>query len=141
VRFISPSKSSKNLVYKSRQLHKSNWQIAWKEAKKMAVKITVRPSATATSTIDVSEEVKKDVETAYKSLKANPNSELHIAFADEKERLSWTAQARAYCNTRANGALRFRQLPSKNLPDNEGRYNITDDLEKNGERQGRRATA
>jgi hypothetical protein len=107
----------------------------------MAVKITVRPAATATSTVNVTEEVKREVEALFKQLTDNPNSEAHIAFADEKERLDWTRQARAYCQTRKAGALRFRQLPSKNLPDNEGRYNITNDLEANGERSGRRATA
>lgn len=112
-----------------------------RKAKTMAVKITVRPAATATSTVDVKESTKKEIEDLFKSLKDNPNSEAHIAFADEKERLNWTREARAYCQTRKAGALRFRQLPSKNLPDNEGRYNITDDLEANGERQGRRATA
>lgn len=107
----------------------------------MAVKITVRPAATATSTVDVPESVKRDVENLFKQLKANPGSEAHIAFDTEDERLTWTRQARAYCQTRDTGALRFRQLPSKNLPANEGRFNITDDLEKNGERNGRRKTA
>jgi hypothetical protein len=110
-------------------------------ASEMAVKITVRQSATANSTVDVPESVKKDVEDAFKSLKAHPGSELHIAFGDEAERLAWSRQARAYASTREAGALRFRQLNSKNLPDNEGRYQITDDLEANGARQGRRATA
>jgi len=107
----------------------------------MAVKITVRPAATATSTVEVSEQTKKEVEGLFAQLTKNPNHEAHIAFTDEKERLDWTRQARAYCQTRQAGALRFRQLPSKNLPDNEGRYQITNDLEKNGEREGRRATA
>jgi len=107
----------------------------------MAVKITVRPSATATSTVDVPEDVKKDVEAAFKQLKANPGTELHLAFGDEDERLLWVKQARAYTQTREAGALRLRVLPSKNLPDNEMRLNITDDLEKNGERNGRRRTA
>jgi hypothetical protein len=107
----------------------------------MAVKITVRETPTANATVNIPESVKKEVEDLFKSLTANPGTEAHIAFDDEKERLEWTRAARAYCQTRKAGALRFRQLPSKNLPDNEGRYNITNDLEANGERNGRRATA
>lgn len=104
----------------------------------MAVKITVRPSATAQSTIDITDEVKKDVEAAYAQLTANPGTELHLAFKDEEERVTWSRQARAYCQSRPEGALRFRQLPSKNLPDNEMRLQITADLEENGKRAGRR---
>ena len=107
----------------------------------MPVKITVRQSATANATIDIPASVKKDVEDALKELKANPGSELHLAFDTEDERLAWAKQARAYCNTRDKGALRFRVLPSKNLPVTEMRVNITDDLEKNGERNGRRRSA
>lgn len=107
----------------------------------MAVKITVRQSATATATVEVPEDVKRDVENALKELKANPGTELHLAFDTEDERLLWAKQARSYCQTRAKGALRFRVLPSKNLPVTEMRVNITDDLEKNGERNGRRRSA
>jgi hypothetical protein len=107
----------------------------------MAVKITVRETPTATATVNIPESVKKEVEELFKSLAANPGTEAHIAFDTEDERLEWTRAARAYCQTRKAGALRFRQLPSKNLPDNEGRYNITNDLEANGARQGRRNTA
>lgn len=107
----------------------------------MAVKITVRPAATATSTVDIPEDVKKEVEAMFKGLNENPGSEAHVKFDSEDERLTWTRQARAYCQTRKDGALRFRQLPSKNLPANEGRFNITNDLEANGERNGKRKTA
>lgn len=107
----------------------------------MAVKITVRPAATATSTVDVPESVKKEVEASYAELLKNPGSEAHAAFADEDERVTWTRQARAYCQTRDKGALRFRQLPSKNLPANEVRFQITADLEENGSRNGKRKAA
>jgi hypothetical protein len=107
----------------------------------MPLKITVVPSATATSTVDVTEQTKKEVEGLFKQLTENPGSESHVVFKDEAERLDWTRQARSYCQTRQAGALRFRQLPSKNLPANEGRYQITNDLEANGERNGRRKTA
>lgn len=104
----------------------------------MALKITVRPSATAAPTIDIKPETIAEVEAAYAELLKNPGSELHLAFEDEDERLSWSRQARAYCMTRPEGALRFRQLPSKNLPVNEMRVQITADLEENGARKGRR---
>lgn len=106
----------------------------------MTVKITVRPAATASSTVDIRESTKKEVEDTFAALKANPGSEGHSAFDDEDERVKWTREARAYCQTRAKGALRFRVLPSKNLPVNELRFNITNDLEANGERNGRRKT-
>lgn len=107
----------------------------------MAVKITVRPAATATATINIKESTKKEVEEAFTALKKNPGTEGHVVFDNEDERLEWTREARAYCQTRQNGALRFRQLPSKNLPTNELRFNITDDVQANGERNARRATA
>lgn len=105
----------------------------------MAVKITVRPAASSATVVDVPAEVKKDVEDTYKTLTANPGTEAHLAFKDEDERLLWTRQARAYCTTREAGALRFRQLPSKNLPDNEMRLQITADLEADGARKGRKS--
>lgn len=107
----------------------------------MALKITVRPSATATSTVNVSESTKAEVEQIFAELKKNPNHETHLKFDTETERVQWTREARAYAATRAKGALRFRVLPSTNLPANEMRLNITDDLEANGERNGRRKTA
>jgi hypothetical protein len=107
----------------------------------MAVKITVRPAATATSTVNVRESTKKEVEDTFAMLLKNPGSEAHVAFESEDERLKWTREARAYCATRQNGALRFRVLPSKNLPVNELRFNVTNDLEANGARKGRRKTA
>jgi hypothetical protein len=107
----------------------------------MAVKITIRPAANTQATIDIDAQVIKDVESTYASLLKNPGSEVHIGFENEDERISWSRQARAYCTTRPNGALRFRQLPSKNLPVNEGRYQITADLEENGNRNGRRKQA
>lgn len=112
-----------------------------RKARKMPVKITVRPTANAQASVEVTPEVAKEVEALYAQLLKNPGHEAHIAFKDEEERLSWTRQARAYCTSRPNGALRFRQLPSKNLPDNEGRFQITNDLEVNGARNGRRKTA
>jgi len=105
----------------------------------MAVKITVRPAPSSATVIDVPDEVKKDVEATYRSLAANPGTEAHLAFKDQDERLLWTRQARAYCQTREAGALRFRQLPSKNLPNNEMRLQITADLEANGARKGRKS--
>lgn len=105
----------------------------------MALKITVRPSASASTVVEVPAKVKAEVEETYKQLRANPGTEAHLAFADQDERLLWTKQARAYCSTREAGALRFRQLPSKNLPDNEMRVAITADLEVNGARAGRKA--
>jgi hypothetical protein len=107
----------------------------------MAVKITVRPAATATATVNVRESTKKEVEDLFAELVKNPQSEAHLAFESEDERLKWTREARAYCATRKNGALRFRVLPSKNLPVTEMRVNITNDLEANGARKGRRKTA
>jgi hypothetical protein len=115
--------------------------VAQERARTMAIKITVRPSATATATVDIKESTKKEVEEVFTQLKANPGSEAHIKFDTEDERLQWTKEARAYAQTRRAGALRFRALPSKNLPDNELRFNLTDDLEKNGERNGRRKVA
>lgn len=107
----------------------------------MGVKITVRPSATATATVDIPEQVKKEVEASFKDLKANPGSELHLAFDTPDEMALWVKQARDYSKTRDKGALRLRVLPSKNLPSNEVRINITDDIPANGERNGRPATS
>jgi len=106
----------------------------------MALKVTVRPAATATSTVDVSEQTKKEVEEVFATLVSKPGSEAHLAFGTPDELTKWMREARAYCKTRKAGALRIRQLPSANLPDNEVRVNITNDLEENGQRAGRRQT-
>ena len=116
-------------------------KVAQERARTMAIKITVRPSATATATVDIKESTKSEVEQVFTQLKANPGSEAHVKFDTEDERLAWTREARAYAQTRKAGALRFRVLPSKNLPANELRFNLSDDLEKNGERNGRRRSA
>jgi hypothetical protein len=104
----------------------------------MALKITVRQSASATATVEIPEQVKAEVESLYKELSTHPGTEAHLAFDTEDERIEWVRAARSYCGTRAKGALRLRQLPSKNLPANEVRVNITNDLPANGERNGRK---
>lgn len=107
----------------------------------MGLKVSIVPTKSATSTINISESVKTDVENTFAQLKSKPGSEAHLVFDNEADRVDWMRQARSYCSTRKAGALRLRALPSSNLPINEVRVNITDDLEKNGERNGKRKSA
>jgi hypothetical protein len=111
----------------------------------MALKVTVRPAASVASAIEVRPATEKEVEAIFKQLTDEPGSEAFLDFVDkdgkpdEKELTRWSREARAYCKTRKAGALRFRQLPSKELPPHQMRVNITNDLEENGDRAGRRA--
>lgn len=104
----------------------------------MPVSINVRQSTTTSAAVEIPASVVKEVEQLYAELSKAPGSEAAIVFKDQDERLQWTAQARAYCSTREKGALKLRQLPSKNLPENEARFSITANLPENGARNGRK---
>jgi hypothetical protein len=98
--------------------------------------ISFVPAATP-GTVEVSEEVVQDIETAYAYLKDHPNEKALYKGASKEEKLSFTRQARAYAAAREAGALSFRVLPdrSKSLADNEMYFRLNADLPANGNRR------
>jgi hypothetical protein len=119
-------------------------------------RITFTESAKAgqASTVNIPDEVKEDVEAAYKHLRENPTKEGFVTFGDgtkwdtlkeevqkavKTERNAWVAQVRGYVATREAGALKFRILPSKHLTPAELRFKLSADLPANGEREGNTA--
>ena len=106
------------------------------EGKVMAVKITAvaSPKPGQSATLEIPQEVKDDIDAIYAHLTANPGTEGFAEFDTADEVAPWLKFARAYSGTREAGALKFRQLPSKHLPDTQIRFSLTADLQANGER-------
>jgi len=103
----------------------------------MAVKITavVSPKPGQGATIDVPQEVKDDIDAIYTHLSENAGTEGFAEFDSADEVATWLKQVRAYVVSREAGALKFRQLPSKHLPDTQLRFTLTADLPANGGRE------
>jgi len=102
----------------------------------MAVKITAvaSPKPGQGATLDIPQDVKDDIDAIYAHLRENPGTEGFAEFDSADEVNKWLAHVRAYVRTREAGALKFRQLPSKHLPDNQLRFSLTADLPENGAR-------
>lgn len=107
----------------------------------MGYKMTAveKPKAGQSSVVEIRDDIKSDVEEMYAFLAANPNTEGNIVFDTVKELKADLRQIRAYCASREAGALKFRQLNSKHLPDTHVRFQITADLPENGAREGKAA--
>ena len=103
----------------------------------MSVKITAvaSPKPGQSSTIEVPDSVKQDVDEIYAHLREHGDQEGFATFDTADEVAPWMRQVRAYVATREAGALKFRQLPSKHLPDTQIRFKLTADLPANGERE------
>jgi hypothetical protein len=114
----------------------------------MPVKITAvaSPKPGQGATLDIPQDVKDDVDGLYDHLRQNPGTEGFAEFEADKdsgrtavqERDRWLRFARAYATSREAGALKFRQLPSKHLPENQIRFSLTADVPANGERKGKK---
>jgi hypothetical protein len=99
-----------------------------------SVGYAISPKPGQSSVQDVPEDVKTEIDGLFDWLTANPGHEGRVTgFEDDKERNLWLRQVRAYCPSREAGALKFRQLPSKNLPDGEIRFSLTRDIPQDGE--------
>ena len=94
----------------------------------------VSPKPGQGSSVEVSQETKDEIDGLYKHLTEHPDQEGFVEFDDAKEVAAWLREVRAYCATREAGALKFRQLPSKHLPDTQVRFKLTADLPENGAR-------
>jgi hypothetical protein len=90
----------------------------------------------ASSGVEVSEEVVKEIEDSYEFLRTHPDMKGQAKFATRDERLAWLRQVRAYCAGREEGKLTFRLLPDKGkaLAENEFYFRVTADLPGNGAR-------
>ena len=89
-----------------------------------------------TATIEVPAEVAKDIEDAYAYLREHDGQEATADFDTADERNEWLRQVRYYCQTREAGVLKFRQLPSKTMPGEMIRFQITADVPANGAAKG-----
>jgi hypothetical protein len=74
---------------------------------------------------DIPQEVRNDIEEAYKVLKTNPGR-MRANFPSIAELNAYITQAKAYCELRPDGAIRFRKSPSKGLPPTSMDFRITD---------------
>ena len=112
----------------------------------MSVVITAvqSPKPGQASVTDIPQDVKDDIDQMYEHLNAHPGQEGYAKFTAEDGRTlqqetdRWVKFARAYAQSREAGALKFRQLPSKNLPEGEIRFSLTADVPANGERKGKK---
>lgn len=75
---------------------------------------------------DVPQDVRDDVEDAYKICKANPTGRIRGVFETKTELNQFYAQATAYCAQRPAGAIRIRKSPTKGLTDNVMDFKVTD---------------
>lgn len=97
----------------------------------MARTLTFVPTATPNSVAslaleDIPEDVRKEVEEIYATLKTNPNGRIRARFDDKAELNTFVTQVTSYCNLRPAGPIRFRKSPTKGLPDNEMDFRITE---------------
>jgi hypothetical protein len=76
------------------------------------------------SSPDVPDEVKQDIEDTYAAMLANPGLEANVEFDTENEAKLWVRQVRSYCASREAGALKFRLLPSKHLDATMRRFSL-----------------
>jgi hypothetical protein len=98
------------------------------------------------ATLDVPQDVKDEIDGLFAHLTEHPDQEGFITFEPEdgqemtdvvKEKNRWLSQVRSYARTREAGALNFRQLPSKHLPDNQVRFSLKRDIPADGERNAK----
>ena len=87
------------------------------------------------ATVEVSDETKQEIEELFKYLTENPGTEGFVEFDKAEEVAPWIKEVRSYAATREAGALKFRQLPSKHLPDTQVRFQLTRDLPADGARK------
>lgn len=103
------------------------------------IKPVLSPTKGTASAAEVPAELKTEIEELYEYFTVNPGFEAHVVFAEDGEGLSkaeFVRYTRTYAKTREAGALNFRILPSKGLPENELRFKLTADLPANGAREG-----
>lgn len=93
-----------------------------------------KPAKGRSSVAEIPAEVKEEVEQAYEFLTANPDKEGYAVFDTKEEKTQYAAHVRGYCASREGGVLKFRILPSKNLPETHMRFSLTADLPENAER-------
>lgn len=82
---------------------------------------------------EVPEEVRKEVEEVYATLKTNPGR-MRVSFGTLAEMNTYESQVKAYCKLRPAGEIRFRRSPTKGLPKTTMDFRITDLLTANEEK-------
>jgi len=74
---------------------------------------------------DIPDEVRKDAEEVYETLKTNPGR-MRVEFATLAELNTYITQLTAYCKLRPAGPIRFRKSPTRDLPPTAMDFRITD---------------
>ena len=100
------------------------------------VTYAISPKPGQGATLDVPQDVKDEIDGLFEFLTANPGHEGSVTFDDVAERNLWLRQARSYAKSREAGALKFRQLPSKHLPETQVRFSLARDIPEDGQRNG-----
>jgi len=96
------------------------------------------PKSGQASAVEVPQDVKDEIDEVFAHLRQFPDEEGFVRFDSTEERKAWEAQVRTYAATREAGALKFRRLPSKHLPETELRFKLTVDMPANGERKAKK---
>lgn len=101
----------------------------------MAHKVTavLSPKPGQAAAVEVPQEIRDEIDGLYDHLREHTDQEGFVEFDSADEKAEWVKQVRAYCATREAGALKYRQLPSKTLPETQLRFKLTADLETNGQ--------
>ena len=102
-------------------------------------KISIVPRLPAGSvTLDqIPAEFVSEFEQIWKDLRETANGELRIEFDDADEKKQWMAYAKSYCEQRmapdgSSDRLKIRATPKRNLPADVTYFQITRDIEANG---------
>lgn len=100
----------------------------------MARKLTFIPNLAGGTLIpmeDIPEDVQQETEEAYEAIRSK-DGRIRVEFDTKEEADLYCRQVASYCAQRANGKLRFRRSPTRNLPETTVDFRITSDAEANG---------
>lgn len=75
---------------------------------------------------EIPADVIKDVEDAYRQLKANPGGRVRVVFPDINELNTYISQVVSYCAQRPEGAIRYRKSPTRGITKNIADFRIVD---------------
>lgn len=81
--------------------------------------------STELSLDQIPEDIRKDVDEAYKLLKAN-QGRFRVSFPSEGEANAWILLAKAYCKVRPDGEIKFRKSNTRDLPAGTFDFRVTD---------------
>lgn len=95
-------------------------------ARKLSFVVKPAPSKFEMELDAIPQDIRDDVEEAYKACSENPNGRIRAEFDDKAELTRYESLVKAYCNVRPAGQIRFRKSPTKGLAENVMDFRITD---------------